>query len=327
MNHKEFLTWAKEIAEKQHFLIQDELYHGIYYQQDHVRNVILLGTYQSKPAVLKVYDDPRFVDEPSSLQAFLDVNTSTKLIAPELYAAKELDEHRGWLIMEYLEQGSFLTTPLAAEQRTLFLDLYAEYKNHFPKTPHRPLMEMEQLTSFGYTKQKLNQWKDDFLQAEAKRKEQGKQLFYTEEFALLYDDCINFFETSYKDLPLEWLHGHFKPQEIFVADNGQYYLTDFAHTKMVPKGYELAFIIWADTIMSLPPSTPYREWKAGIDEWVELIAPHLAKIPLEEIHLQAAIVERILGTLLRDFGSSDKPDKDIAQVFALGITYLKEVVH
>ncbi len=327
MKYELILTWAKEIASEQQFIIKKELYHGIYYKKDHIRNIILLGEYDSKPAVLKVYNDPRFTDEPSSLQAFLHNNTSKKLLAPQLYASKELDEHRGWLIMEHLDNGSFLTTPLLHNQRHVFIDLYLEYKKHFPKTPHRPLTQMEEKDSLNYTKEKFDLWFTDFLKAEALRKEQGLPLFNTIEFQSIYKDCLGFFEQFYKDIPLEWVHGHFKPQELFIANTGEAYLTDFAHTKMVPRGYELAFIIWADQIMSLPVSTPYEQWKSGIDDWVKLVAPHLKTIFLDQNQLQAAICERILGTLLRDFGSSDKNSNEIEQMFQLGMRYLQEVVN
>ena len=162
---------------------------------------------------------------------------------------------------------------------------------------------------------------------EKQREEQDKQLYNSPQFQSIYEKTLHFIEKAYTAIPLEWVHGHFKPQEIFLAENGTSYLTDFAHTKMVPRGYELAFIIWADTIMSLPTRTPYGEWKKAIDEWVDLVKPELKSISLTTGQFQAALAERILGTLLRDFGSSDKTPESIEQMFNLGMQYLQEMVN
>ena len=68
-----------------------------------------------------------------------------------------------------------------------------------------------------------------------------------------------------------WCHGHFKPNEIYVVPKSNtYYLIDFAHTKMYPEGYELAFIIWSDHLMATDWKLDYSEWKRGIDEWVDI---------------------------------------------------------
>lgn len=326
MTYKEITEWAKAIAKDQRFEIEGEIYHGIYYQKNHVRNIIYKGTFDNRPAILKAYNDPRFTDEPASLQAFLNHNKSKLLLAPQLYASEQIDDHQGWLIMEYLDQGMFLSTPIPKEQRARVLELFTEYKQYFPKTPHRKLSEMEQDDSFVYTKKKFDLWHADFLQREEERKTKQQTQFNSTDFELLYKQAIDYIKQQFSGVPLEWVHGHFKPQELFEKENGTYYLTDFAHSKMVPLGYELAFIIWADQIMSQPVSTPYPEWKQGIDEWIQLIIPYLNIIQMTQAQFQAAIIERLIGTLLRDFGSSDKPAKDIEQMFKLATTYIKEAI-
>ncbi|MDP2685194.1 MAG: hypothetical protein Q8P20_09245 [bacterium] len=68
---------GEQIALSSGFKISEVIYTGEFYTPDKIRNVIFSGTYKDKPAVLKVYDDPRVTDEPLAQQSFLKFNQST----------------------------------------------------------------------------------------------------------------------------------------------------------------------------------------------------------------------------------------------------------
>ena len=125
-----------------------------------------------------------------------------------------------------------------------------------------------------------------------------------------------------------WCHGHFNPAEIFKnPKDNTYYLLDFAHTKMYPEGYELAFIIWSDWITNADWRKPYVEWKKGIKEWVSEIERIAGKLKIKNFQslIRASLVERCLGTILADICATDKPEKEQRKRIGLIYGFLDEV--
>lgn len=114
---------AKEVAELTGFKLGKRIYQGNYYAKGKVRNAIFSGVYQGRPAVLKIYLDPRFTDEPKSQIAFSRANTSKVLVAPKVYKYKIESPHQGWFIMEKLPPGSFFTQPVKDKEEFAYLYL------------------------------------------------------------------------------------------------------------------------------------------------------------------------------------------------------------
>ena len=70
--------WAEDIALQKGFSVDKLIYQGEYYAAGHTGDIILSGTYNNKPAVLKAYDDPRLSDEPISLKNFIKDRSRNK---------------------------------------------------------------------------------------------------------------------------------------------------------------------------------------------------------------------------------------------------------
>jgi len=88
MNINEYRQLAAEISKETGFALGKEMYHGTYYTQEKVRDVIFEGIYEEKPAILKIYDDPRLNYEPVSQEDFAKTNQSKILKAPKVYKYK-----------------------------------------------------------------------------------------------------------------------------------------------------------------------------------------------------------------------------------------------
>jgi len=307
--------WAKTIAQKSGLALTEEIYHGDYYEKDKIRDVIYAGTYKNKSAVLKVYNDPRFTDEPASLKAFLANNQSKKLIAPVLYDYKIESPGKGWLIMEKLpNNGDFFQPPLKKADRQKFLELFLEYRQNFPLKPARSLTLSENLPASEFVVRKVGRY---FGMAEGKEAELvlkgGKAVLEPDEIIPRYLKAVDFFREQFKDRKMVWCHGHFKPQEIYHdRDRNIYYLTDFAHTNMFEEGYELGFIIWADCLMTVGWKENYDEWRAGIYTWIKELKPVAAELKITDYDnlIRASLVERILGTIFADICATDKPREE-----------------
>ena len=139
--------WGEKVARKYNFVIDKKIYQGDYYVVTKIRNVIFSGVYQDKPAVLKVYDDPRMTDEPISLKNFNKQNKSKVLKAPELYDYQIISLQKGWLIMEKLPESELFQSPLNKNGKKEFLDVYLEYRRNFPVAPSRKFALIENLSA------------------------------------------------------------------------------------------------------------------------------------------------------------------------------------
>ena len=238
--------------------------------------------------MLKEYNDPRQTDEPLALKSFNKNNKSKILTAPQLYDYKIISKHQGWLIMEKLPAlGKFFKPPLTPQKRKEFLKIFLEYKKYFPQRPHRKLHPYEKLSADKFNLKKLNHWLKLSKIKSIKN----------------YQASLNLINKEFSKRKMQWVHGHFKPQEIYYTPKlKKYYLTDFAHVKKYPEGYELAFIIWADQLMTDPKN------HRGVYTWIKELKPiaHKLKIKNFDSLIKASLVERILGTIIADIGATNK---------------------
>ncbi len=296
MNKEELVHLAENIIRKTGFESAREIYSAGYYSDSKARDIIFSGFFNGKKAVLKVYDDPRVTCEPKYLAYFLTHNTSTILTAPALYASEVISSHRGWLIMQYVEQGDTFRSPLSPDARKKFLELFHEYRNAFPYDPPEGMRDEGFVRPIEFYSQRLRRWAEAAPNARA-----------AEELLHRYGPALSAIREAYSNRRMIWCHGHFKPKEIFCPpDEDMYYLTDFAHVNMFPEGYEFAFIIWADMMMDNDWSMEYEPWRQGIEDWLEDMRPVAARLGIADFDslLRAALAERCLGSLLVDIPSS-----------------------
>jgi len=109
-----------------------------------------------------------------------------------------------------------------------------------------------------------------------------------------------------------YCHGHFKPSEIYKLSKNKYYLLDFAHAKIYPEGYELAFMIWADWMMASDWRLNYGKWYQGIFDWIADFEPIAKELEIEKFSslIKVSLIERILGTILADVLASERNDEE-----------------
>ncbi len=348
--------WAEEVIKKTGFVLNKEIYQGNYYVLDKIRNLIFDGQYQGKPAVLKIYSDPRLTYEPVVQDGFNEQNKSKILKAPEVYTYEMVSAKKGWLIMEKLsENGYFLKQPLEPKHRKEFLKLYLEYRKNFPNKPTRALTLSENLSAHEFHTFRIERWFQLANDKEAELVMLGEEpILKPAEFIPRFEKGLEIVRQEFKQRKMVWCHGHFKPHEIFKVPNediypapikdickassgrrgraisdrcGVYYLTDFAHTKMYSEGYEFGFIIWADWIMSSDWQMKYSSWKKGIDEWIKELRWAAKELNIKRFSslIKASLVERILGTILADICATDRPTKEKKKRIALLYQLLDEL--
>src|SRR3989339_144282 len=268
MKIKELNQNIKKIVRETGFNIDKEIYRGVYYSKDNLRNIIYSGVYQNKLAILKFYDDPRITDEPTSLYSFLKSNKSKIITAPKIYKKEILSASRGWFIAEKIPVDfSNYNTPLDKKERKEFLNVYLEYRKNFPKKPTRKLLHLEKLSPDNFHVFRINRWFELTQKVEAERMVQKKSLFLDDGFIVLYEKAIEAIRKEFKNRKMIWCHGHFKPHEIFTdKKRSKYYLID-----------------------------------------LEKVANSLGLKKYKSL-LRVSLMERVLGTILTDITASDRTD-------------------
>lgn len=315
MKEADLLKLANEVAKGRDFKLGECISKGEYYSPENIRSMVFEGTYDGSPAVLKVYDDPRLTDEGPALENFnknfFRWNQSKLLQTPKLFAYKVITPKSGWLIMEKLpEGGNFLQSPIKEESRYRFLTVFLQYWSYAPKESHRPLSLAENLSSAEYHCFRISRWMELANQREAELMTLADKLpiLEPEEFIPRYKKAMTLIREGFNFRSFRkmvWCaHGHFKPSQIYCLPiSGRYYLTDFAHAKMYPPGYELALIIWADWLMAVDWRMDYSEWSRGLFRWIDAIDARAKDLEYgEALHelILFSLLERILGTILAD---------------------------
>lgn len=331
MSETHLRALAKEIVQQTGFVLGKIIYQGEYYSPDKIRNIIFDGFYRDKPAVLKIYDDPRLMDEGPALDGFNKKNKSKILIAPQLYAHQTISSKKGWLIMEKLpDNGHFFNQPLSKEKREDFLKLYLEYRDNFPNKPHRFLTLAENLPADEFHIFRIERWFQLANDKEAELTMSGESsILKSEDFIPRFKKGLALIRQEFSKREMVWSHGHFKPHDIFeVPDKKIYYLTDFAHSRMYPQGYELGFIIWADWLMSADWQLDYSVWKQGTDEWMNEIKKIAPQLNLENFSalMRASLVERSLGAILADICAAERPKEEKEVRISLLYEFLDELL-
>ena len=321
---------AQSIARRQGMSLGERLYQGTYYAGQ-PRAVIYAGEYNGYPAALKVYDDPRPTDEPVALQAFLERNRSQRLVALQLYAFEVLTSRSGWFIMERLptEAKSF-TSPLDPTRRQEFLGLYREYRRNWPTEPTRPLSLPEQLLANEFNLFRVNRWFELASLREEERRLAGQEVLLDPATLLPRLRWVRqLINSEFARRRMEWSHGHFKPKELFhTPGSSRYYLTDFAHAKMYPEGYEFGIMVWADWLMTADWRLPYTAWRAGIDAWQNDLQPVAVELGIQGYRalMNASLAERTIGSILADVTAANRPPGEAQQRLALLTQLLDELI-
>jgi len=307
-------SWAENVISQNNFSDAKLIYEGVYYAPGNIRNLIYAGEFEGKKSVLKIYDDPRLTNEPQSLEAFHTYNKSPFLKAPELFKYHMESPQKGWFIMEHLPKGAkHFTTPLSSVKRIEFLSIYKEYRKNFPTEPTRELLLAEKLPAHEFHTFRISRWFELATKKDIEHKILHGESIFDDEFLSLYVEGLELVRKEFSTRKMVWCHGHFKPQEIFSVDgSATYYLTDFAHTHLFPEGYEFGFMIWADYLMSSDWSLEYSDWKKPVFEWIESLRSVAEDLTIKRYDdlIRASLVERIMGTILGDVGSSDIDLKD-----------------
>ncbi|MBI2411165.1 MAG: phosphotransferase [Candidatus Kerfeldbacteria bacterium] len=332
MQKESLQNQAQKVMVKIGFLDAKEIYSGKWYDGS-LRNSIFSGVYEGKPAVLKMYDDPRVTDEPLQLKKFHELFDSVKpsiITAPELYRYEITSPTSGWFVMEHLPEGKFFPSPMNATERTEFLNVYHAYRSVFPKTATRPLLLHERFRADQFHLANISRWINIAGLQEAQFALDGKPtLLNTPEFVELYTNAEKIIRQEFMQRPMIWCHGHFKAHEVYKTNNGRYYLLDFAHTHLYPEGYEFGFMVWADQFTTLQSKTTMNGLEAEVRNWIAAFEPIATELNIKNFSelARASLIERLMGTITADVvGNVNMPYEERARRMTLLMPLCQQLI-
>lgn len=312
---------AEQAALESGFVLGKKIYSLKYYDDSEIR-AIFEGAYQSQPAVLKVYNDPRGGSEAQLVEQFNKYNASKLIRGPKVFAAKTISNQSGWYISEQLAGGAFLKMPLVAADRGKFFELFLEYRRNFPEQSNIEKTLLEKLPAADFHLSRLARWLDlASSQEEQRAAASGALLLDAARFLPLYSKALQQIQRDFEAQKMIWCHGHFKPDELYALPGGTYVLNNFSRMHYYPESYEPAFIVWADWLMSADWSSDYAEWKQGIEDWLRIFSEKYdPKI------LRTALIERSLGTILADITASRPKQIEAEKRLGLLLNLLEDLL-
>jgi hypothetical protein len=296
---------AQEIMTQIGFVPSTEADIRNYYTTDSPRELVIRGTYnieaeQKTDAQLKVVMDPRGLDAYTPLRLFhQQIKASSLLTAPVLLAGQELKDGLSWTLTETIgEEYVQFPEPLSDEDRAEFFEMYTTYRAHFPQKAMGDQYiethgEPEDATTFQVDR--FKRWR--------RIKEHDTPEYNEFDLDAIEERVIEAVTRVHQDRPMEYIHGHFKVNQVFRGPNGEVMLTDFDHAKFFPQGYELAFIGWSEAIM------PDANWALAEEEWIANVEMYRTEITAiaeqigytnpEEL-IRVSMIERVYGTFIAD---------------------------
>jgi hypothetical protein len=205
-------------------------------------------------------------------------------------------------------QPSYFAAPLtrqeATQKRQEFIDLLVDYRSHFPfeYQPGMHVSEPESKTADEFHGQRLTAWREKAVATNHKLMDQQQPGLLTDDRIMLYEQAEELVIEGFKNKQMLWGNGFVWPQNTHKTLDGKFYLSNFAHAKYYPEGYEFIMPVWQDVIAKVNAASTAKQVMEHINIWLQDLLPHAAsfKITAVDAIVRPALVERLLGTIYAD---------------------------
>lgn len=265
-------------------------------------SLLFLGKYQGEQAVLKVLP-PSGRNEIYNMSMAGERLQSEFIAVPNIraFGAQDSFGEFPYIIYEYIEGvGLFphvnVRDPLTSHHgKTDALRFYFRYREDWGNMcPFIPKSERGgPFESVLYTRDRILGWYDKAIQM--------NPLLLDESVSHQCMGILPWLLESFKDVPLEFQHGHFSNEHL-VRANDKFYLLDFAHCGWRPRLYDLAYMV--SSLISLHSfrfRIPPKSWTEEIERWE--MAMRSQGLSQEDVQLfRVHMAERALHAILVELG-------------------------
>ncbi len=284
----------KQIIARTNFQIEKEIFCGKIYNQNKIGSLIYKGTWQSKPAVLKIQILQPDIDEIDIINKFNHQNKSTRIRLPKLYRGSKWNrnDNYGYLILEYINAAPIYQSPFAnPKQIQDFSDFYQEYKT---KCLNQPLFkkELNEESSLVFTAQRISHW---IKIAQDKNYLSKTKIKNTEKFLSLAGQYLPL-------IKMEFMHGHLTNKDIFKISDDEYVLMSNLFWSYRPEFYDTTFHLWNGINDLRDLKTTSNQVIKYIQNWLRAYKklPIIKQDSDFERKFNLMMAERCLGSLLID---------------------------
>ncbi|MEK7073393.1 MAG: hypothetical protein AAB974_03070 [Patescibacteria group bacterium] len=290
----------REVCAATGFEPGEEIWRGRVVAAEKVATQIVSGTWQGKPAALKLQGIPLQFEEAELIRRFTIMNASERIRAPQVYQHEPWDASRGygWTIMELVQMRLPIYSPPDAPERARrrFADFYVEFHG---KTAQHPFFPNEEpmLDTPAFLEKRLLTWLD--INATAP---EHNRMLVGEQRALVAAYKLQIAARG-PELPMIFTHGHLGPRDIVCEGIGKYVLFGHAFWGWRPLWYDLAFNVWINLMAAGEHAVPSD---VGLRQIVEDWAATYAQLPMamSDHHFirnfRFMMIERCIGALLVD---------------------------
>lgn len=168
-----------------------------------------LGTYEGKPAVIKIQGIKPDRSEADMIKAFEKANKSKIIRPPHLYGHLLWDDQSRFeaLVLEHVVSSNVVGIPATTEQLDKFFSLYKEYKENCVQSPwvEKPKRGPEAI------RVSFEKWRQISF------KQYPTHPLRKDEDAALIDQAVDAVVKGYRGVEPTFQHGHFSFRDLFVV--------------------------------------------------------------------------------------------------------------
>ncbi|MCL5099621.1 MAG: hypothetical protein M1158_00665 [Candidatus Marsarchaeota archaeon] len=299
-----------EVIRKTGFVPEKEIFRG---EQIYAKGKPLLGsvhysgTYEGKPAVLKLQGLKVEVSEALMARNFERQNRSKIIHAPKIYRNEEWSAKRGYgfTISELIEGRPIYGTPFATErQMKEFARFYQEYKT---RAITRPWVSADpgrihistpsrSSTALEAVMKSVERWRSN-------AEERGRLEFDD------YARClVRFYPLAAEYIPrmkLEFMHGELMAQHVLRMRDGTYRILSNILWRYALEWNDLAKNVWWNLLQIHSNSCTLKEVTAYVEKWLKVYRtiPVVKRDKNFGRKIDFLMLERMIGTIIGDMGS------------------------
>lgn len=291
-----------EVTRESGFVVEREIFRGVIFEHSKVGSIIYRGTWQGKPAVLKLQGLKPEMDEGEIVKRFTEQSRSAIVRAPSLYFHQPWSRQRGYgyLITEAIDAPKILTMPFATpEQMVDFARFYQEYRT---SALTRPWLKPESLDSHAFTLRRVEHWRKVC---------ESKQRLAVNDYVPYLERYSPLAAKHLPNIPMVFCHGHLTADDIFKLSNGSYVVAANLFWSYRPQWYDLAFNVWACFLHINDPKYAFKNFLNYVEQWLAVYRsiPVVQADPDFDRKITVLLLERTIGAILVDLGVNDWYDK------------------
>lgn len=297
------------------FKVSHRLGDSRYWNQQYAGAVFYQGTYQTKPAVLKIQGTKPPVSEIDQITSFSAQNRSRLIRPPHLYTSipwSETDQFEA-LILEHIDGMPIVPAPATASQIKQFFHLYIDYRRHCRQRPWLPKPTHSISTQIH---QDFTKWRH--IRKTIYPKHPHLKLIDDN----LIDQAIKVLIKKYQGTKWDFCHGHLSAQDFVQTKRGETILFSNLFWRYRPPLYDAVFAQhWHLLCLSSLKSITQKDILSQQNLWFK----YLHNLPQTQgkhrkLYLQLALLERAAAALNLDVLTLDPQ----AQTTPYQFTRLKE---